>query len=55
VLGQSLPQFLRIHWSLSIFTNTHAGIVLSSVLHRAAGRSPFLLVLDTKNFEEIAR
>jgi len=40
---------------LSIFTNTHAGIILSSVLHTVAGRSPFLLVLDARKFEEIAR
>jgi len=38
-----------------VFTNTHAGIILSSVLHTAVGRSPFLLVLDARNFEEIAR
>ena len=38
-----------------IFTYTHAGIILSSVLHTVAGRSPFLLVLDARNFEEIVR
>ena len=33
----------------------HTGVILSSVLHNAAGRSPFLLVLDGRTFKEIAR
>ena len=34
---------------------THTGVILSSVLRNAVGRSPFLLALDGRTFKEIAR
>jgi len=38
-----------------LLSQTHTGIVLSSILRPAVERSPFLLVLDARKFEEIAR
>ena len=35
--------------------NAHVGVILSSVLCNADGRSPFLLVLDAGTFKEVAR
>ena len=36
-------------------THTYTGVILSSVLRNADGRSPFLLVLDAGTFKEVAR
>ena len=33
----------------------HIGIIVSSILRPSVGKSPFLLVLDARMFEEIAR
>ena len=35
--------------------HAHVGVILSSVLRNADGRSPFLLVLDAGTFKEVAR
>ena len=35
--------------------HAHVGVILSSVLHNADGKSPFLLVLDAQTFKEVAR
>ena len=40
---------------MCIHTHAHTGIILSSVLHNAVGKPPFLLVLDARSFEELAR
>ena len=37
------------------FACTYTGVILSSVLRNADGRSPFLLVLDAGTFKEVAR
>ena len=34
---------------------TYTGVILSSVLRNADGKSPFLLVLDARTFKEVAR
>ena len=35
--------------------HAHVGVILSSVLCNADGKSPFLLVLDAQTFKEVAR
>ena len=35
--------------------HAHVGVILSSVLRNADGKSPFLLVLDAQTFKEVAR
>ena len=44
-----------MHLSYLSNTHTYTGVILSSVLCNADGRSPFLLVLDAQTFKEVAR
>ena len=60
-LRQDIPRCIEwfvLRWSyLSYLSDmhTHVGVILSSVLRSADGRSPFLLVLDARTFKEVAR
>ena len=46
---------LHPYHSTLVLCYIHTGVILSSVLRNADGRSPFLLVLDGRTFKEIAR
>ena len=67
-LRQGVPKWIEctkhniacicLEWSyLSYLSDIHAhvGVILSSVLRNADGKSPFLLVLDARTFKEVAR